>query len=84
MVKSSDEDSSRQVVVRIDSNQSLTKGINGKVVKGTGEVERHVEYLVITKRRKKGELNLPWVVWGTVEEGTSMSSRRFHLFFFLV
>ncbi|KAF3941361.1 hypothetical protein ABW19_dt0204733 [Dactylella cylindrospora] len=63
-----DEDTVRQVVVKIDSTQTLTKGINGKVVKGTGEPTRTTEYVVLSKRKKKGVPEGPWVVWGTVGE----------------
>ncbi|RVD90175.1 uncharacterized protein DFL_001151 [Arthrobotrys flagrans] len=63
-----DENSIRQAVVRIDSTQALIKGVDGKVVKGTGEPTRTVEYIVLSKRRKEGIPEGPWVVWGTVPE----------------
>ena len=66
-----DENNVRQAVVRIDSTQTLTKGVNGKVVKGTGEPVRTTEFLVLSKRKKKGEPETPWTVWGTVEESGS-------------
>ncbi|KAF3930296.1 hypothetical protein ABW20_dc0110053 [Dactylellina cionopaga] len=63
-----DENSIRQAVVRIDSTQTLTKGINGKVVKGTGEPVRTTEFVVLHKRRKRDVPETPWVIWGTVQE----------------
>ncbi|KAK6353414.1 hypothetical protein TWF696_005379 [Orbilia brochopaga] len=65
-----EENSVRQVVVRIDSTQKLTKGVDGKVVKGTGEEARTTEYVVLHKRRKKGVPETDWVVWGTIPEST--------------
>ena len=66
-----DENSIRQAVVRIDSTQTLIKGVDGKVVKGTGEPTKTVEYIVLSKRRKEGVPEGPWVVWGTVTESGS-------------
>ncbi|KAK6496329.1 hypothetical protein TWF481_002353 [Arthrobotrys musiformis] len=72
-----DENSIRQAVVRIDSTQSLIKGVDGKVVKGTGEPTKTVEYIVLTKRRRAGVPEGPWVVWGTVTE-SGMDDIRAH------
>ncbi|EPS36793.1 hypothetical protein H072_9649 [Dactylellina haptotyla CBS 200.50] len=72
-----DENNVRQAVVRIDSTQTLTKGVNGKVVKGTGEPTRTTEYIVLSKRKKKDEPETPWVVWGTVEESDMEDVRAF-------
>ncbi|KAF3915722.1 hypothetical protein AA313_de0203280 [Arthrobotrys entomopaga] len=76
-VEKENQNNVRQAVVRIDSTQTLTKGLNGKVVKGTGEPTRTVEYLVLSKKAKKGEPETPWVVWGTVEE-SGMEQVRIH------
>ncbi|KAF3912731.1 hypothetical protein ABW21_db0209505 [Orbilia brochopaga] len=65
-----EENSVRQVVVRIDSTQKLTKGVDGKVVKGTGEEAQTTEYVVLHKRRKKNVAETDWVIWGTVSEST--------------
>ncbi|KAF3188757.1 hypothetical protein TWF788_000492 [Orbilia oligospora] len=72
-----DENSIRQVVVRIDSTQALIKGVDGKVVKGTGEPTKTVEYIVLSKRRRGGVPEGPWVVWGTVTE-SGMDEIRAH------
>ncbi|KAK6341951.1 hypothetical protein TWF730_001435 [Orbilia blumenaviensis] len=72
-----DENSIRQAVVRIDSTQTLIKGVDGKVVKGTGEPTRTVEYIVLSKRRRGGVPESPWVVWGTVTE-SGMDEIRAH------
>ncbi|KAK6522121.1 hypothetical protein TWF281_002687 [Arthrobotrys megalospora] len=72
-----DENSIRQAVVRIDSTQTLIKGVDGKVVKGTGEPTRTVEYIVLSKRRREGVPETPWTVWGTVEE-SGMDEIRAH------
>ncbi|KAK6330888.1 hypothetical protein TWF718_003086 [Orbilia javanica] len=72
-----DENSIRQAVVRIDSTQSLIKGVDGKVVKGTGEPTKTVEYIVLSKRRKEGVPEGPWIVWGTVTE-SGMDEIRAH------
>ena len=63
----------RQVVVRLQSKQSLARiipGSNGKedtVVKGTGEAKDVTEYLVIQRRMLKGKESA-WSVWGTTGE----------------
>ncbi|KAJ6264121.1 hypothetical protein Dda_0263 [Drechslerella dactyloides] len=72
-----DENSVRQVVVRIDSTQKLTKGVDGKVVKGSGEAARTTEYVVLHKRRRQGRPETDWVVWGTIPEST-MDDVRAH------
>ncbi|KAK6502314.1 hypothetical protein TWF506_002895 [Arthrobotrys conoides] len=74
-----DENSIRQVVVRIDSTQALIKGVDGKVVKGTGEPTKTVEYIVLSKRRKDGLPEAPWVVWGTVTESGMDEIRAYGL-----
>jgi hypothetical protein len=58
----------RQVVVRLQSIQSLTEtDKNGKVIPGTG-VEKEVrEYFVLQKMIWK-QREERWRVWGTIEE----------------
>ncbi|KAI4157410.1 MAG: hypothetical protein L6R39_000692 [Caloplaca ligustica] len=64
----------RQVVVRLRSRQSLARLLlNGKdnksetLVKGTGEENEVVEYLVLQRRMLKDEEG-PWMIWGTTTE----------------
>ncbi|KAI9798542.1 MAG: hypothetical protein M1825_005323 [Sarcosagium campestre] len=58
----------RQAVVRIDSNQSLTRwDATGQQVPGTGRARSVREYLVLQKVLQAGEES-PWSVWGTVDE----------------
>ena len=63
----------RQVVLRMDTRQSLAKlraGLDGSsdtVIAGTGEQKDVKEYLVLQKRilqAQEGE----WVIWGTTDE----------------
>ena len=63
----------RQVVVRLQSRQSLTRivsrgsGRPKETVKGTGEEKLVSEYVVLQRRMWKGEEG-PWIIWGTTEE----------------
>lgn len=74
----------RQVVVRLQSRQSLariirsTKGQEDLVKKGTGEVKDVTEYLVIQRRMLKGKEE-PWMVWGTTNESdvTDVAAGKF-------
>lgn len=63
----------RQVVVRLQSSQSLARSVsNGKprsetLVKGTGEEMQVSEYLVLQRRMVRDEEG-PWLIWGTTNE----------------
>lgn len=63
----------RQVVIRLDTRQSLAKvkaGLNGQpdtIVAGTGEERDVREYLVLQKRMLR-EVEGDWVIWGTADE----------------
>lgn len=58
----------RQAVVRICSQQRLTRyDAHGKVVKGTGTPRDVVEYVVL-QRAYVGWKEAPWKVWGTTRE----------------
>jgi protein MBA1 len=60
----------RQAVVRINSQQKLTRfKPDGSIVPGTGEVKDVQEYVVIQKKLLQGKED-DWVVWGTTEETT--------------
>ncbi|KAI9740109.1 MAG: hypothetical protein M1818_004860 [Claussenomyces sp. TS43310] len=60
----------RQAVVRISSQQSLTRFyVDGSIVPGTGKRKDVQEYIVIQKRLLHGKEE-DWVVWGTTEEST--------------
>ena len=57
----------RQAVVRIRSEQKLTRWKGDKMLEGSGRVKSVDEYVVIQKRFVgwKGE---EWMVWGTTQE----------------
>ena len=63
----------RQVVIRLDTRQSLAKvkaGSNGQfdtIVAGTGEEKDVREYLVLQKRMLR-DVEGKWVIWGTADE----------------
>lgn len=63
----------RQVVVRLQSRQSLARLVsNGKLksgthVKGSGEETQVSEYLVLQRRMIRDEEG-PWLIWGTTNE----------------
>lgn len=63
----------RQVVVRLQSRQSLARtvfsgpGRPEELVKGTGKGKPVSEYVVLQRRMWKGEEE-PWMIWGTTEE----------------
>ena len=64
----------RQVVVRLQSKQSLsrivsgtTKGQKDTIIQGSGEAKDVTEYLVIQRRMLRGAEG-PWVIWGTTNE----------------
>lgn len=56
-------------MVRIRSQQTLTRWKDGVLVPGTGEPKECQEYVVIQKRLWKGKEE-GWMVWGTVQETT--------------
>jgi protein MBA1 len=57
----------RQAVVRICSQQRLTRYVRGKVVKGTGTARDVVEYVVLQRAYWKWKES-EWKIWGTTKE----------------
>ena len=59
----------RQAVVRIRSQQRLTREFGGKVVEGTGETKDVTEYVVVQQTVQKWFAE-GWKVWGTTKATT--------------
>ena len=59
----------RQAVVRISSQQKLTRLLGGKQVEGSGEARDVLEYVVIQSKADKWKPE-EWRVWGTTKETT--------------
>jgi protein MBA1 len=65
----------RQAVVRIASQQRLTRLVGGRVVKGSGEKKDLCEYVVVQSNVDKWE-GKGWKVWGTTKETTLQDIER--------
>ena len=59
----------RQAVVRIASQQRLTRLVGGRLVRGSGEKKDLCEYVVVQSNVDKWE-GKGWKVWGTTKETT--------------
>jgi len=69
MIPNMDGFALRQAVVRISSQQRLTRSIDGKKVEGSGEAKDVLEYVVVQSLVEKWEVR-PWKVWGTTPATT--------------